>query len=75
LALTVRVIQPYIDQIQLEHIEEHVEQGMKNMRWFGAAPHDRESEDADQVINAALKALDLCCELFRLRVHFSCLRR
>ena len=53
------IVQPCIDEIQAKHTQEHVEQGANNLRWLAAAPDGRESEDADKVIDAALKALDL----------------
>jgi len=42
---------------------------MNNLGWFTAAPHSWKSEDADQIINAALKALDLLCKISGLHIH------
>ncbi len=70
-ALTARVLQPYIDKIQVEHTQKRVEQGMNNLGWLAAAPHGRKGDEADQIINAALKPLDLLCNISALRVHVS----
>jgi hypothetical protein len=53
------IFQPHIDEIQAEHSEECVEEGMNNLGGLGAAPHRRKSEDANQVIITTPKALDL----------------
>ena len=42
---------------------------MNNLGWLAAAPHGGKSEDADQVIDAALKALDLLGGMFELHFH------
>ena len=42
---------------------------MNNLGWLAATPDGRKSEDADQIINAALKALDLLGGMFELRFH------
>ena len=73
--LTARFLQPYIDEIQLEHAQQRVEQGMNNLGWLTAAPHGRKSEDANQIINAALKALDFLCRISGLHIHISGRRR
>jgi hypothetical protein len=69
--LTARFLQPYVDEIQLEHTQQRVEQGTNDLGWFTAAPHGWKSEDANQIINAALKALDLLCNFFGLPIHIS----
>ena len=62
------VFQSHIDEIETQHAQEHVEQGTDNLRWVAAAPDGRKSEDADQIIDAALKTLDLLGGMFGL--HF-----
>ena len=42
---------------------------MNNPGWLGATPHGRKTEDADQVSNAALKALDLLSGMLELHFH------
>jgi hypothetical protein len=66
-----RFLQPYIDQIQLKHTQQRVEQSMNNLRWFCAAPYGRKSEDANQIINAAPKVLDVLCRVSGLLIHVS----
>jgi hypothetical protein len=66
-----RLLQPYIDEIQLKHTQQRVEQGMDNLGWFTAAPHGWESEDANQIINAAPKVLDFLCRISGLQIHIS----
>jgi hypothetical protein len=39
------------------------------MGWLAAAPHSRESENADQIVQAASKVLDLFVGMFGLQVH------
>jgi hypothetical protein len=55
--LTARFLQLYIDEIQLEHTQQRVEQGVNNLGWLTAAPRGWKSEDANQIFEAALKAL------------------
>jgi hypothetical protein len=69
--LAARFRQPYIDEIELEHAHERVEQGMANPGWLTAAPHSGESEDAYQIAHGALKVLDLLGKIFGLRFHIS----
>jgi hypothetical protein len=66
-----RFLQPYIDEIQLEHTQQRVDQGMNNLGWLAAAPDSWKSEDANQIIDAALKALDLLCRISGLHIHIS----
>jgi hypothetical protein len=73
--LTARFVQPYIDKIQLEHTQQCVEQGMNNLGWLTPAPHGWKSEGADQIIDAALKVLDLLCMISGLYIHISGRRR
>jgi hypothetical protein len=61
--------QPYIHQIQLEHAQKRVEQGMNNLGSLGTSPHGRKSEDADQIVITALKALDLVGGMFEWHFH------
>ena len=42
---------------------------MNDDRGFAATPHGRKGEEADQIINATLKALDLAGGMFDLRFH------
>ena len=44
---------------------------MNNLGWLTAAPHGWKSEDADQIIKAALKARDFLCRISGLHVHIS----
>jgi hypothetical protein len=69
--LTVRVPQPYIDEIKLEHSQKRVEQGMNNLGWLTAAPNGRKGEQAYQVIYATLKSLDILCNISGLCIHIS----
>ena len=69
--LTTRFLQLYIDKIQLEHTQQCVEQGMNNLGWLTPAPHGWKSEGANQIIDAALKVLDLLCMISGLYVHIS----
>ncbi|HWX19666.1 MAG TPA: hypothetical protein VN578_07145 [Candidatus Binatia bacterium] len=61
--------QPHIDQIQVEHFQQHVEQGANNPGRLAATPHGWKSEDADQIIDAATKVLDLLSGMFELHLH------
>ena len=58
------IFQPCISEVQTEHTEESVEQDMNNLRGLVTAPHSRQSKQADQIINAALKALDVLGWIF-----------
>jgi hypothetical protein len=69
--LTARVLQPYIDQIKLEHTQKRVKQRLNNLGWLAPAPHGRKGEQADQIINAALKPFDLLCNISALNIHIS----
>ena len=42
---------------------------MNNLGWLASAPDGRKTEDADQIINAALKTLDLLGGMFELHFH------
>src|SRR5260370_35673998 len=42
---------------------------MNDVTGFAATPHGRKSEEADQIINATLKALDLVGGMFELHLH------
>jgi hypothetical protein len=42
---------------------------MNDVTGFAATPHGRKSEEADQIINATLKALDLVGGMFELHFH------
>jgi hypothetical protein len=44
---------------------------MNNPGRLAAAPHGRESDDADEIIYAALKALNLLCGFFGEFIHIS----
>jgi len=48
---------------------------MKNPGWLSAAPHSRKSKDAHQIINAALKVLDLLSKISGWHIHISGPRR
>src|SRR6267154_1456360 len=61
-----RVAQPRVCEIEPQHGEEHVEQSPENMGRFAARPNRGKRQNADQVIDAALKAFDLGCTF-----HFS----
>jgi hypothetical protein len=69
--LTARFVQPYIDEIQLKQTQQRVEQGMNDPGWLTAAPHGWNSEDANQIVKAALKALDFLCRISGLHIHIS----
>src|SRR6266852_8189403 len=42
---------------------------MNDVTGFGATPHGRKSEEADQIINATLQVLDLVGGMFELHFH------
>jgi hypothetical protein len=42
---------------------------MKNLGWIAATPDGRKSEQADKIVNAPLKALDLRSGMFKLYFH------
>jgi hypothetical protein len=42
---------------------------MNDVTGFTATPHCRKGEEADQIVNAMLKALDLVGGMFELRFH------
>jgi hypothetical protein len=54
-----RIIQPHKDKIQAEHTLKHIEQGASDLRWITATPDGGKRKYADQITNAAPKALDL----------------
>src|SRR5215831_14180974 len=56
--------QPDIDEIEVEHRKQRVEHGMSDLGGLAAAPRRLKGEDADQVIDAALKALNLLGGVF-----------
>ena len=57
------------NEVEPEHAEERVEQGMNNLGWLIAAPDGRQSEQADQIIDAVLKTGDLSSRVSFLQVH------
>ena len=61
--------QPYVHEIEIEHAQERVEQGMHNLGCLGTRPHGRKSENADQIVITALEALDLVGRMFEWPVH------
>ena len=63
------VAQSRVREIQGEHTEEYIQKGLNNLRWFTAAPDSRQSEQARQIVNAPLKALDLLGWIFELHFH------
>src|ERR1700734_2422829 len=69
--LTSCFLQAYVDEIQLEHTQQRVEQGLNDLGWLTAAPHGRKGEDTNHVVHAALKLLDLLCGISELRIHIS----
>jgi hypothetical protein len=69
--LASRFLHPYIDEIQLEHTQQRVEQGMNNLGWLTAAPHGWKGEDTSQIIHAALKLPDFLCKISGLHIHIS----
>ena len=64
-----RPFEPRVYEIQAEHTEERIEQDMDNLPGLVAAPDRWQSEQADQIINAAMKALNLQGRVFCLRSH------
>src|ERR1700722_4538199 len=65
------MFQPHVNQIQMEHVGQHVEQRASNLGRFAANPSRRESENADQIINASAKALVLFGGRFEFPTHVS----
>lgn len=53
------VLQLHIDEIEVEHAKEGVEQGVNYLGWLLATPNGGKGENAGEMINAALKAPDL----------------
>jgi hypothetical protein len=63
------VVQPHIDEIEVEHTQERVDQGMNNLGRLGTGPHGRERENAEQIIHATLETLDFLGGMFDLHFH------
>jgi hypothetical protein len=61
--------QPHRNEVQVQHTHQSVEQSMKNMGWIAATPDGRNSEQADKIVNARLKVLDLSGGMFGLDLH------
>ena len=61
--------QPHIDQIQVEHFQQHIEQGANNLGPLAATPHGRKGDYADQIVNAAPQPPDLLSGMFELHFH------
>src|SRR5438270_2518854 len=55
------VAQASICKVEAQHGEENIEESREDLRWLAAAPDRGKRQNADQIINAALKALDLGC--------------
>jgi hypothetical protein len=62
-------VQPHIDEIEAEHTEERVEQGMNNLGRLGTAPHGGERQNAEQIVHATLEALDFLGGILGLHFH------
>ena len=65
-----QVFQLHVDQFQMEHALQYVDQRATDLGWIAAAPERGKSHHADQVVDATLQALDLFAGMFLLRVHF-----
>ena len=61
---------PSSQQNQLQQALQYIRQRASNMRCFAAPPKRREGQQADQIIDAALQALDLFYRMCFLFVHF-----
>ena len=68
-SLAERVFEAYINQIEAEHVQEGIKQGMNNLGGLSAAPDGGKGQDADQIIDAALEALDFNAGILELQVH------
>jgi hypothetical protein len=65
------VAQARVRELEVQHTEEYIEQGLNNLRRLTPAPNSRKSEHADEIINAALEALNLLDRIFGLHFHIS----
>src|SRR6202035_3004372 len=55
------VTQPRVRKIEAQHGEQHVEQSTEDLGWFAATPNRGKRQNTDQIVDAALKTLDLGC--------------
>jgi len=59
-----RGVDSEIGEIQAQQAQQGVEQGTHDLNGFAATPDARKGQNADQIADAALKALDLVSRLF-----------
>jgi hypothetical protein len=63
------ICQPHRREVQAQHAHESVEQRMEDLGRISTTPDGRESKQADKIVNAPLKALDLSHGLFGVDLH------
>jgi hypothetical protein len=70
-----RAAQPHIDEIQIEHSKERLQQSTDDLSRAAATPDDRERKHASQIDNAALKALDFVRRLLEWQFRVTSLSK
>jgi hypothetical protein len=63
------IVQAHVHEIQAEHARECVAHGTNDLGWIAAGPHGGKSEHAHQIIDTALKTLDLVGVMLGLYFH------
>ena len=67
--------QPHSDQVQAQHAQERIEQGMEKLGWIAGTPDGGKSKQADKVVDAPLKVLDFAGSEFGVYLHIRTLWR
>src|SRR5258708_12432197 len=64
-----RFVQTGVREIEAQDGEERVEQRAEHLAGLAAAPNGGKGQNADQIVDTALKPLDLVGRLFHFRFH------
>jgi hypothetical protein len=62
-----------IEEIEVEHYQKGIGEGIQDLPWFTAGPACWKSKDADQMVHAALKPFYFSRRIQRLLVHSNAL--
>ena len=68
------IFQPDVDEVEAQHPQQGFEQSANNLGCVAAMPEGRKGEEADEIVDAALKPLDLLSRIFGRGFHLSQLR-
>jgi hypothetical protein len=64
-----RNCQPRTDEVQAQHAQKRIEQGMENLGWMATTPDGGKRKQTDKIVNAPLKVPDFAGSKFGLDFH------